>query len=92
MFVPNQEPASARSFGNGSVIIGTQGLFRPYMKTFLPPFLPTRLTATGSPRMLRHLMCTRRGGGGVVLTDEVSNRETMFSQLAKRAPSVVVSG
>ena len=90
MFVPNQEPASARSLGNGSVIVGTQGLFRPYMKTILPPFLPTRLTATGSPRMLRHLMCTRRGE--VVLRDEVSNRETMFSQLAKRTPSVVVSG
>ena len=30
-----------------------------------------------------------RGGGG---RDEVWDRETMFSQLAKRSPSVVVSG
>ena len=29
----------------------TQGLFRPYLKAFVPPFLPTRLTAPGSPRM-----------------------------------------
>ena len=30
-----------------------------------------------------------RGGGG---RDEVCDRETMFSQLAKRSPRVVVSG
>ena len=30
---------------------GTQGLFRPYLKTFVAHFLPTRLTAPGSPRM-----------------------------------------
>ena len=52
-FVPNQEPASAWIFGNSSVRVGTQGLFRPYLKTFLAPFLPTRLTAPGSPRMFR---------------------------------------
>ena len=34
-----------------SLIFGTQGLFRPYFKTFVAPFLPTRLTAPGSPRM-----------------------------------------
>ena len=39
-------------FGNSSVRVGTQGLFRPYLKTFVPPFLPTRLTATRSPRMV----------------------------------------
>ena len=50
-FVPNQEPASARIFGNSSVRVGTQGLFRPYLKTFVPPFLPIRPTAPGSPRM-----------------------------------------
>ena len=38
-------------FGNSSVRVGTQGLFRPYLKTFVAPFLPTRLTAPGSPRM-----------------------------------------
>ena len=51
IFVPNQEPASAWIFGNSSVRLGTQGLFRPYLKTSVPPFLPTRLTAPGSPRM-----------------------------------------
>ena len=50
-FVPNQEPASAWIFGNGPVRVGTKGLFRPYLKTFVPPFLPTRLTALGSTRM-----------------------------------------
>ena len=49
--MPNQEPASAWIFGNGSVRVSTQGLFRRYLKTFVPPFLPTRLTAPGSPRM-----------------------------------------
>ena len=51
IFVPNQEPAFAWPFGNGPVRVGTQGLFRPCLKTFVPPFLPTRLTAPGSPRM-----------------------------------------
>ena len=51
-FAPNQEPASAWIFGNSSVRIGTQGLFHPYLKTLVLPFLPTRLTAPGSPRML----------------------------------------
>ena len=31
--------------------VGTQGLSRPYLKTFVPPFLPTRLTAPGSPKI-----------------------------------------
>ena len=31
--------------------VGTQGLFRQYLKTFVPPFLPTRLTAPGSLTM-----------------------------------------
>ena len=35
-----------------SVGVGTQGLVCPYLKTFIPPFLPTRLTAPGSPRMM----------------------------------------
>ena len=29
----------------------TQGLFHTYLKTFVPLFLPTRLTAPGPPRM-----------------------------------------
>ena len=40
-FVPNQEPASTWIFGNGPVRVGTQGLFHPYLKTFILPFLPT---------------------------------------------------
>ena len=51
IFVPNQQPASAWIFGNSSVRVSTQGLVRPCLKTFVPPFLPTRLTAPGSPRM-----------------------------------------
>ena len=52
-FVPNKEPAFAWIFGNSSVRVGTQGLFRPYLKTFDAPFLRTRLTAPGSPRMVK---------------------------------------
>ena len=44
-----------RTFGTpcSSVRVGTQGLFCPYLKTFVPPFLPTRLTAPGSARMVQ---------------------------------------
>ena len=38
-------------FRNGPVRVGTQGLFRPCLKTFVAPFLQVRLTALGSPRM-----------------------------------------
>ena len=55
-FVPCKEPAFAWPFENGLVRIGTQGLFRrkrrPCLKAFIAPFHPTRLTATGSPRMV----------------------------------------
>ena len=40
-------------FGNVAVRVGTQGLFRPCLKTFVAPFLPARLTAPGSPRMAK---------------------------------------
>ena len=40
-------------FGNVPVRVGTQGLFRPCLKTFVAPFLPARLTAPGSPRMAK---------------------------------------
>ena len=33
-----------------------QGLFRSYLKTFVAPFLPTRLTVPGSPRMRPSLL------------------------------------
>ena len=49
--MPNQEPAFTWPFGNGPVRVGTQGLFRLFLKTFVAPFLPARLTAPGSPRM-----------------------------------------
>ena len=51
IFVPNQVQVSAWIFGNSSVRVGTQGLFRPYLKTFVAPFLPTWLTAPWSPTM-----------------------------------------
>ena len=38
--------------------VGTQRLFRPYLKTFVPPFLLTRLTDPGSPRMRNTSTCT----------------------------------
>ena len=37
---------------NGPVRVGTQGLFRPCLKTFVAPLSPAWLTAPGSPRML----------------------------------------
>ena len=43
--------------------LGTQGLFRLYLKTFVAPFLPARLTAPGSPRMRPHVsgdFCIRK--------------------------------
>ena len=55
-FVSNPEPASSWIFGNSLVRLGTQGVFRPYLKTFVAPFLPTRLTAPRSPRMRPSLL------------------------------------
>ena len=49
----NQEPAFAWPFGNGPVRVGTRGLFRLCLRTFVAPFPPARLTAPGSPRMDR---------------------------------------
>ena len=45
--MPNQEPASAWIFGNSLLRVGTEGLFHPYLKTFVPPFLRIRQTAPG---------------------------------------------
>ena len=39
-----------KEFRNSLVRVSTQGLFCPYLQTFVVPF-PTRLTAPGSPRM-----------------------------------------
>ena len=49
--MPSQEPVFAWPFGNGPVRVGTQGLFRPCLKTSVAPFLPAWLTAPGSSRM-----------------------------------------
>ena len=59
IFVPNQEPAFAWPFGNGPVRVGTQGLFRLCLKTFVAPFLLARLTATRSPKSLRGCVGSR---------------------------------
>ena len=40
IILPNQEPAFAKPFGNGPVRLGTQGFFRPFLKTFVAPFRP----------------------------------------------------
>ena len=44
--------------------VGTQRLFRLYLKTFVALFLPARLTAPGSPRMrkVQKLILSRRFG------------------------------
>ena len=39
-FLPNQEPVFAKPFENGPVRLGTQGFFRPFLKTFVAPFRP----------------------------------------------------
>ena len=44
--MPNQDAAFASPFGNGPVRVGTQGRFRPCLKTFVAPFLLARLTAS----------------------------------------------
>ena len=50
-FCAQSEAGICLNFWNSSVRVGTQGLFCRYLKTFVPPFLPTRLTAPESPRM-----------------------------------------
>ena len=40
IILPNQEPLFAKPFGNGPVRLGTQGFFRPFLKTFVAPFRP----------------------------------------------------
>ena len=73
--MPNQEPASAWIFGNSSVRVGTQRLFRPYLNFFVLPFLPTRLTAPVSP-------------GWPIRQDSVENREKVYSKLFKLSLSL----
>ena len=43
--------------------VGTQGLFCPFLKTLVGPFLPTRLTVPGSPRMLVPLRKEKKEAG-----------------------------
>ena len=40
IILPNQEPVFAKPIGNGPVRLGTQGFFRPFLKTFVAPFRP----------------------------------------------------
>ena len=40
IILPNQEPVFAKPFGNGPVRLGTQGFFRPFLKTLVAPFCP----------------------------------------------------
>ena len=49
--MPNQEQAPAWIFGNSSVRVGTLRALSSLLENFRPPFLLTRLTAPGSPRM-----------------------------------------
>ena len=49
--MPNHDPAFAWPFRNGPARVGSQGLFRPCLKTFVGIFVLARLTAAGSPRM-----------------------------------------
>ena len=42
--------------------MGTQGLFRPCLKTFVAAVLPTRLTAPVSPRMVQTVVLLKRIG------------------------------
>ena len=51
------------NFWKWSVESRYPGALSPVIKTFVPPFLPTRLTAPGSPRMLfhRYVCLSRRG-------------------------------
>ena len=52
----NRTPLTCSHPGNfilgdlAAVSTGERALFRPYLKTFVAPFLSTRLTAPGSPR------------------------------------------
>ena len=88
--MPNQEPASAWIFGNSSVRVGTQGLFRPYLKTFVPPFLPTRLTAPGSPRMYT---CRKLVAGTVrISTLAKPNGDCITEKLntSRQSPAMVI--
>ena len=52
-FGANQMPDRLRPWGNWSVKNYPRDLFRPCLKTFAATFVPTRLTAPGSPRMCR---------------------------------------
>ena len=59
----------------------------------MPKLLVGRTTLNGEKKRMHGLnvmwVNTRRGEGG---RDEVWDRETMFSQLTKRSPCVMVSG
>ena len=66
-------------------------MYRYFLVILAKPYLPVFFSNTGCcyhyPAMC---VCVCEGGGGG--EDEVWDRETLFSQLAKWSPCVVVSG
>ena len=89
--MPNQEPAFTWPFGNGPVRVGTQGLFRLCLKTFIAPFLPARLTAPGSPRMglpyvigkpqiIHHKIATSKNVGNKNVTENCTHKSLSIIQ------------
>ena len=62
-FCAQSEAGICLNFWNSSVRVGTQGFFCRYLKTFVPPFLPTRPTAPGSPRMRKGPIIGTLGAG-----------------------------
>ena len=55
------------NFWKKSERVGTQGVFHRYLKTFVSPFLPTRLTAPGSSRMAQPLFSGHLYSGNTCL-------------------------
>ena len=49
---PRSSQSGREKRRDDSFQVRAKELFRPYLKTFVPPSLPTRLTAPGSPRMV----------------------------------------
>ena len=81
IFVPSQEPA----FAYGPVRVGTQGLFRLCLKTFVAPFLPARLDCPWVSEGLIYgqkenfSLRDRRGKPRVGKMDRVANQNAGFA-------------
>ena len=61
-FGTNQMPERLRPCGTGLVKNCPRDLFRPCLKTFVAPFVPTRLTAPRSPGMCRECYSVHQSG------------------------------